>query len=29
MLLNAFQRVCRSVHLSRPARSFVGGDRVA
>ncbi len=29
MLLNAFQRVCRSVHLSRPARSLVGGDRVA
>lgn len=29
MLVNAFQRVCRSVHLSRPARSFVGGDRVA
>ena len=29
MLLNAFQRVCRSVHHSRPARSLVGGDRVA
>ena len=29
ILLNAFQRVCRSVHLSRPARSLVGGDRVA
>ena len=29
MLLNAFQRVCRAVHLSRPARSLVGGDRVA
>ena len=29
MLLNAFQRVCRSVYQSRPARSLVGGDRVA
>ena len=29
MLVNAFQRVCRSVYQSRPARSLVGGDRVA
>lgn len=29
MLINAFQRVCRSVYQSRPARSLVGGDRVA
>ena len=29
MLLNSFQRVCRSIHLSRPTRSLVGGERVA
>lgn len=29
MLVNAFQRVCRSVYQSRPARSLVGGDRIA
>lgn len=29
MLVNAFQRLCRTVYLSRPTRSLVGGDRVA
>ena len=29
MLVNAFQRICRSVYQSRPTRALVGGDRIA
>lgn len=29
MLVNAFQRVCRSVYHSRPTHGMVGGERVA
>ena len=29
MLVNAFQRICRSAYQSRPTRALVGGDRIA
>lgn len=29
MLVNTFQRICRSAYQSRPTRALIGGDRIA